>query len=72
MKKVEEMRHMKEVVSKDTETCPVTLCAYQDNWATVGTITYNNLIYSDTNNMNITGKLLDINTGNKYSHKCYF
>ena len=57
---------MKEVVTKvqqqPPEPCPVTVCAYQDDWTTVGTITYDNLAYSDSNN--ITGKLLDINTGN--------
>ncbi len=42
----------------------------QTVWRTVGTITYDNITFSDSN-MNITDTPLDINTGIN-SHKCYF
>jgi len=37
-------------------------CGYQNLWTSVGTITYNNIFFSDSN-MNITADPLDINTG---------
>ena len=46
-------------------------CAYKNGpWTSVGTITYDRLSISDTNNMDITGTPLDINSG-FYAHKCY-
>ena len=39
-------------------------CGEQDGpWSTVGTITYDSITYSDSNNMNIAATPLDINTG---------
>ena len=39
-------------------------CATKNDWSTVGTITYDILTYSDSNNMEITSTPLDINSGN--------
>ena len=38
-------------------------CGEKYIWETVGTITYDRITYSDSNNMDITGTPLDINTG---------
>ena len=38
-------------------------CAYKNTTTNVGTITYDRLLFSDYNNMEITGTPLDINTG---------
>ena len=46
-------------------------CAEQISGRTVGTITYDRITYSNSNNMNIATTPLDINTGN-YSHNCYY
>ena len=40
-----------------------TWCATKKEWYTVGTITYDSITYSDSNNMNIAATPLDINTG---------
>lgn len=40
-----------------------TWCGYKHSWKTVGTITYENLTISNSNNMEITRTPLDINTG---------
>ena len=48
-----------------------TWCGYQDVWNKVGTINYNSITFSASNNLNIAVTPLDINTGN-YSHKCYY
>ena len=44
-------------------------CGEQSSWDTVGTITYDRLSFSNSNNMEITSTPLDINTGNN-SNKC--
>ena len=38
-------------------------CGYQDVWNSKGTVTYDRLTFSNSNNMEITGTPLDINTG---------
>ena len=40
-----------------------TWCGTKKEWYTVGTITYDSITYSDSNNMNIAATPLDINTG---------
>ena len=42
-------------------------CGYHDQWSTVGTITYDYLTFSASNNMNYAATPLDINTGTTQS-----
>ena len=46
-------------------------CGEQYVWKTVGTITYDSLTFSASNNMNYAATPLDINTGIN-SHKCFY
>ncbi len=40
-----------------------TWCGYQNYWNTVGTITYDSLTFSNSNNMDLNGTPLNMNTG---------
>ena len=48
-----------------------TWCGYQDTWTTDGTITYDRIKFSASNNMNYASTPLNINTGIN-SNKCYY
>ena len=48
-----------------------TWCGVQDQWSTVGTITYDSITFSASNNMNYATTPLDINSGIN-RHNCYY
>ena len=58
-------------LTRDVETLATIghWCGEQDRWNTGGTITYDTITFSASNNMNYATTPLDINTGIN-SHKC--